>query len=97
VDPNVVPAGVASLGQFTVFCYTIIGRTATGVPTSAEVVAVDPTVIPLRTRIFIKGVGWRTALDTGGGIKGTKLDIWLPTLADCRAFGVKTLEAFKLP
>ena len=96
VDPNVVPANVTSLGNFTVFCYTIQGRTATGVQTSTEVVAVDPTVIPLRTRLFIKGVGWRTALDTGGGIKGNKLDIWLPTLADCRAFGVKTLEAFKL-
>jgi 3D (Asp-Asp-Asp) domain-containing protein len=97
VDPNVVPANVTSLGKFTVLCYTINGRTATGVQTSTEVVAVDPRVIPLKTRIFIKGVGWRTALDTGGGIKGNKLDIWLPTLADCRAFGVKTLEAFKLP
>jgi 3D (Asp-Asp-Asp) domain-containing protein len=96
VDPNVVPTGVTSLGPFTVLCYTIVGRTATGVPTSTEVVAVDPKVIPLRTRIFIKGVGWRTALDTGGGIKGNKLDIWLPTAADCRNFGVRTLEAFKL-
>ncbi len=94
-DPNVVPAGVTSLGPFTVLCYTIKGTTATGVQTSTEVVAVDPKVIPLKSRIFIKGVGWRTALDTGGGIKGNKLDIWLPTLADCRAFGVKTLEAFK--
>jgi 3D (Asp-Asp-Asp) domain-containing protein len=96
VDPDVVPAGVTPLGQFTVVCYTINGHTATGVQTSTEVVAVDPKVIPLKTRIFIKGVGWRTALDTGGGIKGNKLDIWLPTAADCKAFGVKTLDAFEL-
>jgi len=85
------------IGQFTVYCYTINGRTVTGVQTSTEVVAVDPQVIPLHTRIFIQGVGWRTALDTGGGIKGYKLDIWLPTLAECRATGVRRLEVFKLP
>src|SRR4051795_1099550 len=96
-DPNVVPAGVMNIGQFTVYCYTINGRTATGVPTSTEVVAVDPKVIPLRTRIFIQGVGWRTALDTGGGITGYKLDIWLPTAAECRASGVRRLQVFKLP
>jgi 3D (Asp-Asp-Asp) domain-containing protein len=95
VDPNVVPANVISVGSFKVLCYTIKGRTATGVQTSTEVVAVDPKVIPLKSRIFIKGVGWRTALDTGGSIKGNVLDIWLPTLADCRAFGVKTLSVYK--
>jgi 3D (Asp-Asp-Asp) domain-containing protein len=77
------------LGTFTLTCYALGGHTATGRPVSEEVVAVDPRVIPLGTRIYIGGVGVRTASDTGGAIRGNRLDIWMPSVAACREFGVQ--------
>jgi 3D (Asp-Asp-Asp) domain-containing protein len=89
-----VPAGTKSIGSFTVYCYALQGRTASGELVSTDVVAVDPKVIKLRTRMYIDGVGWRTALDTGGSIKGNKLDIWLPTVSECRKWGKRTAEVY---
>jgi 3D (Asp-Asp-Asp) domain-containing protein len=83
------------LGVFTVTCYSIYGDTASGIPASSAVVAVDPSVIPLGTRIFIGGVGLRLAADTGGAIIGDRLDIWEPTVGECDAFGVRELPVWK--
>lgn len=80
------------LGRFVVTCYALTGRTASGRGTSTDVVAVDPRVIPLGRRIWIQGVGVRTAADTGGAIKGHRLDIWMPSVATCRTFGVQSLN-----
>ena len=49
--------------------------TASGLPTGYGVVAVDPRVIPLGTKLFIPGYGLATAGDTGGAIKGNKIDL----------------------
>jgi 3D (Asp-Asp-Asp) domain-containing protein len=92
--PGQVPEGTKSIGKFTVYCYALSGKTASGEPVSTDVVAVDPKVIKLRTRLYIDGVGWRTALDTGGAIKGNKLDIWLPTVSECRKWGKRTAEVY---
>lgn len=89
------PAVRQDLGVFTVTCYSLGGHTATGAPTSEDVVAVDPAVIPLGTRIVIDGVGARVASDTGGAIKGHRLDVWKPAAADCSSFGVRRLEAWR--
>ncbi len=63
------------------------GITRSGEPTRWGVVAVDPAVIPLHSRLAIEG--WDgmvfTALDTGGGIRGRHVDLWLP--ADAMAIG----------
>jgi len=83
------------VGDFTVTCYSIYGETATGVPTSMAVVAVDPSVIPLGSSIFIGGVGTRLAADTGGAIYGNRLDIWEPSISQCDQFGVRRLPVWK--
>jgi 3D (Asp-Asp-Asp) domain-containing protein len=83
------------LGQFIATCYTGGGTTATGTPTSLEVVAVDPRVIPLGTKLWIAGIGERTALDTGGGIKGARLDIWEPSYDQCIQFGAQPVNVWK--
>lgn len=52
-------------------------------------IAVDPTVIPLGSRVWIQGVGWRTALDTGGAIKGKKIDICMWSFEDAVQYAKK--------
>jgi uncharacterized protein YabE (DUF348 family)/3D (Asp-Asp-Asp) domain-containing protein len=51
------------------------GITASGIPVTRGVVAVDPRVIPLGSRLFIPGYGFAVAADTGGGIVGNMLDL----------------------
>lgn len=91
---QVVTAQGRYLGTFVVTCYDLQGRTASGAPASTETVAVDPRVIPLGTRIDIAGVGERVAQDTGGAIKGDRLDIWEPTYAQCAAWGVESRQVW---
>lgn len=54
------------------------GVTATGVVVTYGVVAVDPNVIPLGTRLFIPGYGYAVAADTGGAVKGNIIDLGFP-------------------
>lgn len=62
-------------------------RTATGMKAGRGVVAVDPRVIPLGTRLYIEGYGEALAADTGGAIKGNHIDLCFDTLAEARVFG----------
>ncbi|MFG6315937.1 3D domain-containing protein [Bacillus velezensis] len=52
-------------------------------------VAADPAVIPLGTVVYIDGIGQRTVQDTGGGVKGNHLDIYINNLDQAMAFGVQ--------
>lgn len=62
--------------------------TATGVmPSVGRTVAVDPSVIPYGTVIEIDGFGIRCAEDTGGAIKGNKIDVFVETTAEAYQFG----------
>lgn len=54
------------------------GRTATGVLVTYGVVAVDPDIIPLGTRMFIPGYGYAVAADTGGAVQGYIIDLGYP-------------------
>lgn len=54
------------------------GRTATGAVVTYGIVAVDPNVIPLGTRMFIPGYGYAIAADTGGAVKGYVIDLGFP-------------------
>ena len=82
------------LGDFGVTCYALQGTTASGAPVAPDVVAVDPRTVPLGSEIFVAGVGVRRALDTGGAIKGRRLDIWNPSADFCRDFGHQRLPAY---
>jgi 3D (Asp-Asp-Asp) domain-containing protein len=90
----------AQLGTFAITAYTHyrnrrggVNRTATGVyPQVGRTVAVDPRIVPLGTRLHIEGVGERIAEDTGRKIKGKKLDLFLPSVRECRRFGIRKQE-----
>ena len=71
--------------------YSLPGHTATGLPVGFGVVAVDPAVIPLGTRLTIPGYGEGVAADTGTAVQGTTIDLWFPTLADAMAWGRRTV------
>ena len=87
------PVPASGPGTLTVLStgYTIKGRTATGMPTGSGVVAVDPSVIPLGTRITIPGYGTGIAADTGGAVQGSVIDIWFPTQEQALAWGRRTV------
>jgi 3D (Asp-Asp-Asp) domain-containing protein len=71
--------------------YSLPGHTATGLPVGWGVVAVDPNVIPLGTKLTIPGYGEGVAADTGSAVRGNDIDLWFPTLAQARAWGRRTV------
>lgn len=85
-------APVAGKGQLVVSatCYDLSGRTATGMPVGQGVVAVDPSVIPLGTRMYVPGYGNGVAADVGSGIQGATIDLWM-TPSQCAAWGRRTV------
>lgn len=71
--------------------YTMRGTTATGIPTGPGIVAVDPAVIPLGTRMTIPGYGEGVAADTGASIKGLRIDLWVGSAGEAAMWQWKTV------
>jgi 3D (Asp-Asp-Asp) domain-containing protein len=71
--------------------YSLPGHTASGLPVGPGIVAVDPTVIPMGTRMAIPGYGDAIAADVGSAIKGNRIDVWFPKLEQAKAWGAKTV------
>jgi peptidoglycan DL-endopeptidase CwlO len=71
--------------------YAIHGTTATGIPTGWGVVAVDPSVIPLGTRMYVPGYGEGVAADTGSAVQGYIIDVWFPTREQALQWGRRTV------
>ncbi len=72
-------------------------RTATGARAGYGIVAVDPRVIPLGTKLYIPGYGYGVAADTGGAIKGNKIDVCFDRIAEVNAWGRRTVTITILP
>ncbi len=78
------------------------GYTATGAKCEVGVVAVDPKVIPLGTKLYIETTdgsfvyGYCSAEDTGGAIKGNKIDLAMNTKAECFQFGRRQVKVYIL-
>ena len=71
--------------------YSVDGTTATGLPAGWGTIAVDPSLIPLGTRMTIPGYGSGVAADTGSAVQGATIDLWFPSLAQARAWGRRTV------
>lgn len=84
------PAGGSSF-SVTATAYCLGGTTATGMPVGRGIIAVDPRVIPLGSRVYVSGYGDAIAADTGGAIRGNKIDVWLPC-GEAIAWGVRTVS-----
>ena len=85
-----------STTAYTAECNGCSGRTATGINLrtnpNAKVIAVDPSVIPLGTKVYVEGYGYAVAADTGSSIKGFKIDVFFPTKSDAYRWGSKKVK-----
>ncbi|MEH7127691.1 3D domain-containing protein [Neobacillus drentensis] len=81
---------------YTASCEGCSGITKTGINIKdnpqKKVIAVDPSVIPLGSKVYVEGFGEAIAADTGGAIKGKRIDIFIPSEQDALDFGVKKLK-----
>jgi len=77
--------------------YTYTGyHNATGQTPTVGTVAVDPAVIPLGSKLYIEGYGFATAADTGGSIRGDKLDLFMEERGQCLSWGRRTVKVYIL-
>jgi 3D (Asp-Asp-Asp) domain-containing protein len=81
---------------YTLNCKGCSGITATGLNLkknpSIKAIAVDPKVIPLGSKVYVEGYGYAVAADKGGGIKGNKIDVFMPTKSKAIQWGVRTVK-----
>lgn len=81
---------------YTAACAGCSGITAIGRPAGHGIVAVDPSVIPLGTRLFIPGYGLAIAGDTGGAIHGYRIDLGFNSERDAMLFGRRSVTVYRL-
>ncbi len=90
-----MPPGSASSGVLSITVvatgYALPGHTASGRPVGWGAVAVDPSVIPMGSRLSIPGYGVGVAADTGGAIQGARIDLWFPSVDEARAWGTRVV------
>lgn len=87
-------------GSFSATAYCLSGRTAMGSGVRRGIIAADPRVLRLGSKVMITGGGYSgtyTVTDTGGGIKGHELDIWVPSCSEARRFGRRSVNVTLLP
>ena len=72
------------------------GITYSGEPVREGIVAVDPKVIPIHTKLYIDGYGVVEAKDIGGAIKGNRLDIFMWDKSKAKEWGVQTRKVYIL-
>lgn len=72
------------------------GYTATGMKATYGVVAVDPRVIPLGSRLYVDGYGFAVAADTGGAIKNNRIDVCFDSLQEALNWGIRKVKVYIL-
>lgn len=81
--------------SFTATAYALRGRTASGRPVARGVIAADRRVLPIGTRVRIQAgsySGEYTVADTGGAVRGRKIDIWVPSTSEAMRFGRRPVK-----
>lgn len=81
---------------YTASCFGCSGYTARGFRAGRGIVAVDPRIIPLGTKLFIPGYGFAIAGDTGGDIVGYRIDLGFDSADDAIAFGRRSIKVYTL-
>lgn len=84
-----------SKGSFTATAYCLRGRTAMGHGVRRGIIAADPRVLRLGSRVNLTAgpySGQYLVSDTGGAVRGRKIDIWVPNCSEARRFGRRTVQ-----
>ncbi|WP_045517969.1 3D domain-containing protein [Clostridium sporogenes] len=63
-------------------------------PNGYSTIAVDPRVISIGTRVYVEGYGYAIAHDTGGAIKGNRIDLFMNSEAECNSWGRRTVKVY---
>ncbi|MEK4533850.1 ubiquitin-like domain-containing protein [Peribacillus sp. FSL K6-1552] len=81
---------------YTASCKGCSGVTSTGVDLKsnpdAKIIAVDPSVIPMGSKVYVEGYGYAVAADKGGAIKGNRIDVFFSSKNDAYRWGVKKVK-----
>lgn len=91
--PSKAPAAPAQ--PFVATAYSLRGRTASGKSVTRGIIAADRKLLPLGTRVRLDAghySGEYLVADTGGAVKGRKIDIWVPNTGEAMRFGRKTVK-----
>jgi 3D (Asp-Asp-Asp) domain-containing protein len=88
-------SGLAASQTYTATAYSLRGRTASGKPVSRGLIAADPSFLPLGTRVRVEAGSWSgeyLVADTGGAVRGRRIDIWTPTSREALQFGRRSVK-----
>ncbi|HYH85189.1 MAG TPA: 3D domain-containing protein [Pyrinomonadaceae bacterium] len=80
---------------FTATAYSLRGRTASGKTVARGLIAADRKVLPIGTRVRLEAgsySGEYTVADTGGAVRGRKIDIWMPSTSEAMRFGRRAVK-----
>ena len=89
------PSPAAPAHSFTATAYSLRGRTASGRNVSRGLIAADRRVLPLGTRVRLDAghySGEYLVADTGGAVRGRKIDIWVPSTGEAVRFGRRAVR-----
>lgn len=96
VEEAVEEEMIVTATAYTAYCTGCSGTTAYGIDLRSnpdqKVIAVDPRIIPLGTKVWVEGYGEAIAGDTGGAIKGNKIDVFIPSHENAMEWGVKKVK-----
>ena len=95
-EKPVVPETIAVPARtYTATAYSLRGRTASGRTVARGLIAADPAFLPLGTRVRLEAGSWSgeyVVADTGGAVRGRKIDIWTPTTREAMQFGKRIVR-----
>ena len=77
--------------KFVATAYSLRGKMANGQGVHSGAIAADTRILPIGTIVWIEGLGQFVVKDTGGAIKGNRIDIWMPNTSSARKFGRRSV------
>ena len=89
------PKTLVAASPYVATAYSLRGRTASGRMVSRGLIAADPRVLPLGSRVRLDHPGYSgeyLVADTGGSIRGRRIDIWTPSSGEAMRFGRRTVK-----
>lgn len=89
------PKDLGPTTDYVATAYSLRGKTASGRMVGRGLIAADPSVLPLGSRVRLEHPGYSgeyVVADTGGAIRGRRIDIWIPSTGEAMRFGRRTVK-----